>query len=96
MKIGILGSGEVGDVGRRLGDGLIESGHQVKIGTRDLGKEQIVQWANKHSKEEQSASVGSFTEAASFGEIVFVATIWNGACNAIKMANLLRILKVKS
>ena len=31
MNIGILGSG---DVGRRLGDGLIALGHKVKIGTR--------------------------------------------------------------
>jgi hypothetical protein len=29
MNIGILGSG---DVGRRLGDGFIELGHNVKIG----------------------------------------------------------------
>jgi hypothetical protein len=32
MKIGILGSG---DVGRKLGDGFVEHGHQVKIGSRD-------------------------------------------------------------
>ena len=30
MRIGILGSG---DVGLKLGDGLIELGHTVKIGT---------------------------------------------------------------
>jgi predicted dinucleotide-binding enzyme len=36
MKIGILGSG---DVSRKLADGLIEVGHEVKIGTRDPAKE---------------------------------------------------------
>ena len=35
MKIGILGSG---DVGLRLGDGLIELGHTVTIGTRNPKK----------------------------------------------------------
>ena len=56
MKIGILGSG---DVGRKLGDGLIEIGHEVKIGTRDPNKEQIVQWLRNHGDgEKQKASVG--------------------------------------
>lgn len=32
MKIGIIGSG---DVGQRLADGFIELGHAVKIGSRD-------------------------------------------------------------
>ena len=32
MKIGIIGSG---DVGQKLGDGFIEFGHTVKIGSRD-------------------------------------------------------------
>jgi 8-hydroxy-5-deazaflavin:NADPH oxidoreductase len=36
MKIGVLGSG---DVGRRLSDGFIELGHIVKIGSRDPTKE---------------------------------------------------------
>ena len=32
MKVGIL---EYGDVGRKLTDGLIEIGCEIKIGTRD-------------------------------------------------------------
>ena len=39
MKVGILGSG---DVGRKLADGLIEIGYEIKIGTRDPTKENIV------------------------------------------------------
>jgi 8-hydroxy-5-deazaflavin:NADPH oxidoreductase len=85
MKIGILGSG---DVGRKLGDGLIEIGHEVKIGTRDPNKEQIVQWLRNHCNgEKQKASVGSFAEAASFGDMVIIAALWDGAINAIKMAD---------
>jgi predicted dinucleotide-binding enzyme len=48
MKIGIIGSG---DVGRRLSDGLIEFGHTVKIGTRDPSQARIVEWITKHGEE---------------------------------------------
>ena len=83
MNIGILGSG---DVGRRLGDGLIALGHKVKIGTREPGKLDLQQWINNHGKEK--AAAGTFAEAASFGdELIFLATLWDGAPNAIKMAN---------
>ena len=83
--MGILGSG---DVGRRLGDGLIEIGYEVKIGTRDPTKEQIVQWLSNYSGEKQlKASAGSFAEAASFGDTIVVATLWDGTINAIKMSD---------
>jgi predicted dinucleotide-binding enzyme len=102
MKIGILGSG---DVGRKLGDGFIELGYPVKIGTRNPSQEKIVEWISKHQvggrereggKETSSmatatttasVSVGSFAEAASFGELIVLATPWEGASNAIKMAD---------
>jgi predicted dinucleotide-binding enzyme len=38
MKIGIIGSG---DVGRRLADGSLDLGNQVKVGTRDTSKKEI-------------------------------------------------------
>ncbi len=84
MKIGILGSGEVG---RRLGDGFIEIGHLAKIGTRDPQKNEVVQWISNHGKEEGKASAGTFAEAVSFGEIIVLATLWDGTHNAIKMSN---------
>jgi predicted dinucleotide-binding enzyme len=84
MKTGILGSG---DVGRRLGDGFIELGHMVKIGTRDPSKGEVVQWVSNHGGEEGKASAGTFTEAASFGEMIVIATSWDGTSNAIKMAD---------
>jgi predicted dinucleotide-binding enzyme len=83
MKIGILGSG---DVGRKLADGLIEIGHEVKIGTRDPTKEYLVQWVRNHVTDEK-ASVGTLAEAAAFGELVIIATLWNGIANAIELAN---------
>jgi predicted dinucleotide-binding enzyme len=84
MKIGILGSG---DVGRRLGDGFIELGHMVKIGSRDPQKSEIAQWINNHGKDGEKASSGTFAEATSFGEVIVIATLWEGTLNAIKMSN---------
>lgn len=84
MKIGIIGSG---DVGRRLADGLLDLGHQVKIGTRDISKTEVVEWIDKHN-ESENASVGGFAEAASFGDdLIVLCTSWNGTSNAIKMAD---------
>src|SRR5947209_17907311 len=76
MKIGILGSG---DVGRRLADGFIELGHTVKIGSRDPHQEKITEWMAKRDKTKVSS--GTFAEAASF------TTLWAGTADAIKMAD---------
>ncbi len=78
MKIGILGSGHVGQA---LANGLLKLGHEVLVGTRDRSK--LTDWASKAGK---GASVGNFSEAAGFGDIVFIATLWTGTENAIKMA----------
>jgi hypothetical protein len=89
MKIGIIGSG---DVGRRLADGLLQLGHQVKVGTRDTSKKEVIEWIGKHrkkggEKESDNASIGSFAEAASFGEdLVVLSTSWSGTANALQMA----------
>ncbi|MGI0034009.1 MAG: NAD(P)-binding domain-containing protein [Nitrososphaeraceae archaeon] len=78
MKIGILGSG---DVGRKLADGFIELGHQVKIGSRDPRQSKLTEWIDKHDKEK--ASSGTFADTASFGELVVLATLWTGTADAI-------------
>lgn len=88
MKIGIIGSG---DVGRRLADGLLDLGHQVKLGTRDTSKKEVVEWIDKHRKkggrEPEYASVGSFAESASYGDdLIILSTSWSGTSNAIEMA----------
>lgn len=82
MKVGILGSG---DVGRKLADGFIELGHTVEIGSRNPHQEKITEWMGKHDK--SKALSGTFAEAASFGELVVIATLWSGTVNAIKMAD---------
>ena len=82
MKIGIIGSG---DVGQKLGDGFIEFGHTVKIGSRDPNQKKVTGWIDKHDKER--ASSGTFAETASFGELNVIATLWDGTAGAIKMAD---------
>ena len=82
MKIGILGSGEVG---RKLADGCIDYGHQVMIGTRNPTKEEIRKWID-NSKHKENAFVGSFADAASFGELIIISTLWGGTENAINLA----------
>ena len=78
MKIGILGSGEVG---QKLADGLVAIGHTVKIGTRS--PEKMSDWAAKYGGK---ALVGSFSDAASFGEIAVLATSWEGTSGALQLA----------
>ncbi|RPI63071.1 MAG: DNA-binding protein, partial [Ignavibacteriales bacterium] len=65
MKIGILGSGVVGQI---LGSGFIKHGHQVKIGTGNPSK--LNDWLKNSGP---SASVGSFEQAANFGDIIVLA-----------------------
>ena len=65
-KIGILGSGAVG---RALGHGFLEHGHDVLLGTRDPAK--LADWVQSTGGR---GKVGSFAEAAAFGDIVVLAT----------------------
>lgn len=81
MKIGILGSG---DVGQTLGRGFTAKGHEVKLGTRDPKAEKVRAWVEKTGGK---ASAGTFAEAAAFGELVVLATLWTGTENAIKLAD---------
>jgi predicted dinucleotide-binding enzyme len=80
MKIGILGTG---DVGRALGSGFVKHGHEVKIGSREAGNEKAEAWRQQAGGK---ASTGTFAEAASFGEIVVLATLWTGTENALRLA----------
>ncbi|MFO1371496.1 MAG: NADPH-dependent F420 reductase [Candidatus Competibacteraceae bacterium] len=80
MKIGILGTG---DVGQALGIGFATLGHDVKMGSRDPDQEKVKTWVNKAGAK---ASAGTFAEAAAYGELAVLCTIWTGAENAIRLA----------
>jgi predicted dinucleotide-binding enzyme len=77
MKVGILGSGEVAQA---LGDGFIKHRHEVMLGTRDPAK--LADWAAKNP----AAHVGSFTEAAQFGELIVLAVNGKASAAALGLA----------
>lgn len=79
MNIGILGSG---DVGKALGAGFIRHGHKVKIGTGNKGK--LTDWLKTVGT---NASVGTFEEAAQFGEIVVLAVKGSAALTVLEKAS---------
>jgi predicted dinucleotide-binding enzyme len=81
MRIGILGTG---DVGRALGKGFASSGHEVKMGSRDSNNPKAKAWAAEVGP---AASVGSFAEVAQFAELVALCTLWEGTENALRLAN---------
>jgi predicted dinucleotide-binding enzyme len=80
MKIAVLGTGNVGDT---IGSKLIEVGHSVMMGSRTADNEKRKAFVAKHSGK---ASLGTFAEAAAFGEIIFNCTAGVGSLNAMKMA----------
>lgn len=80
MKIGIIGSGTVGKI---LGTGLIKLGYEVKIGTRNPSKEDLQKWVVENGSK---ASIGTFAEAASFSDHLFLCTFWEGTKNALDLA----------
>jgi len=81
MKIGILGSG---DVGRILGTAFIREGYEVMLGTRDIQKKGVVQWL----ADNPGAAAGSFEEAAKYGELIVFAMSGDAAETVIRMAGV--------
>jgi 8-hydroxy-5-deazaflavin:NADPH oxidoreductase len=80
MRIGILGTGDVGKV---LATKLVSLGHEVKMGSRTPKNPKAAEWAKKNGTK---ASAGTFAEAAKFGEIVFNCTAGAVSLEALKMA----------
>jgi predicted dinucleotide-binding enzyme len=77
MKIGIIGSG---DVARTLGGGFLKHGHEVTMGTRDTAK--LAEWAKQNPK----GRLGSFADAAKFGDVVVLAVKGTVAAEALRSA----------
>jgi len=79
MKIGIIGSGIVGQV---LGNAFLSEGNEVMLGTRDISKPEVKKW----TADNKSGKVGNFKETAEFGEVLVLAVSGSVAENAIKLA----------
>jgi len=89
MKIGILGSGMVG---QNLGAALARAGHDIVLGTRtpdDLDRERgrsaksLRAWLDQAGTH---ARVATFAEAATHGDVVVNATSGAGALEALRLA----------
>jgi len=80
MKVGIIGTG---DVGRAVGRGLIRYGHEALMGSRSATNEKAVAWAREQGPK---ARVGTFADAAAFGDVILLATLWTGTKNALDLA----------
>jgi predicted dinucleotide-binding enzyme len=91
MKVGIIGTGMVGQF---MGAKLLELGHDVMFGTRDVEKTMSRTEADGYGnppfsawrKEHDSVKLGTFKDAAAHGEIVINATKGLVSVNALRSA----------
>lgn len=91
MKIAVLGTGVVGQI---ISEKLTALGHEVMIGTRDVGS--TLSRASKDNfgrpsfrewqKQFSSVKLGTFAEAAAFGEFIVNATNGIGTLPALEAA----------
>jgi predicted dinucleotide-binding enzyme len=82
MKIAVLGTGMVGD---SIGTKLISLGHEVMMGSRTEKNEKAVAWQKKAGAK---ATVGTFSQAAKFGELVFNCTQGVHSIEVLKSAGV--------
>jgi predicted dinucleotide-binding enzyme len=78
MNIGILGTGIVGQT---IGSRLVYLGHNVKMGSRTIDNANARAWVRAVK---ESASQGTFNDAAAFGEVLFNCTSGRGTLSAIE------------
>lgn len=77
MKVGILGSG---DVGKAIGRGFVSRGHIVTIASRE--PEKLSSFVHEHRGK---LSAGTFEETARAGELLVLATAFSVAKEAIDL-----------
>ena len=80
MKIAVFGTKMVG---RTIATKLVELGHDVMMGSRTADNESALEWQREVG---QRASVGTFADAAAFGELAFNCTSGAGSLAALKAA----------
>jgi 8-hydroxy-5-deazaflavin:NADPH oxidoreductase len=80
LKIGVLGSGSAG---RTLANGFLDHAHRVMIGSRTPDK--LRDWLREAGRE---AQVGTFAQAAQFGELIVLSVNGRAAEDVIRLADL--------
>jgi 8-hydroxy-5-deazaflavin:NADPH oxidoreductase len=85
MKIGVLGTGMVGEA---IASKLVTLGHQVSMGSRTANNPRAVAWVARAGT---GASAGTFAEAAGFGELLFNCTNGVNSLEALRAAGADRL-----
>jgi 8-hydroxy-5-deazaflavin:NADPH oxidoreductase len=80
MKIGVLGTGVVGST---IATKLVQLGHGVTMGAREVGNEHAQAWVASAGA---GASEGTFAAAAGFGELLFNCTSGMHSLEALESA----------
>lgn len=80
MKIGILGTGMVGNT---IASKLVALGHEVMMGSRTANNEKARAWVAQTGGR---ARAGTFADAAAFGEMIWVCTSGAGTIEAVHSA----------
>ncbi|MGI0130007.1 MAG: NADPH-dependent F420 reductase [Thermoplasmata archaeon] len=80
MRVGILGSGPVGQA---LGAGFAAHGHEVRIGSKDPLKPELVAWKKATPG---PVSTGTFADAAEFGELLVLCCLGEASIQVIDLA----------
>src|SRR6266700_1566924 len=79
MKIGIIGSGEVG---RTLAKAFLAEGNEVMLGTRDTSKKEVVLC----KQDNPTGKTGTFADTARFGDLLVLAVAGEAAEAAVNLA----------
>ncbi len=69
MRVGVLGSGQVGQV---LARAFADRGHDVMLGSRDPRKEEVAAWL---AGKGEGIAGGTFAETASHGDLLVLAVL---------------------
>src|SRR5438128_334837 len=80
MKIAVLGTGMVGNA---LATKLANAGHQVMMGSRTANSKPAQEWQNAVGK---GAQIGTFADAAAFGELIISCTNSVNSVAALRQA----------
>jgi predicted dinucleotide-binding enzyme len=79
MRLGVIGAGHVGGTLGRL---LEAQGHDVRFGVRDPSKKNAGGGV-------PTAQLGSVADVAAFGDVILLATPWEGTAAALRAAGSL-------
>ena len=82
MRIGILGTGVVGQT---IGTALVRRGHTVRLGSRTANNTKARDWVASNG---ERASQGTFSDTATFAELVFNCTSGTASLEALHSAGI--------